>query len=623
IKPAPNMGARGVMFLQKSDHLSFAFEFAAVQDKNHEIILEHFVPAREISVDALSFNGHVFLTGVADRIIEIKDKHFFIETGHTLPGNFTQHEYNLILATLTRYAQALSTLANKPYHGALKGDLRLTPHGALAIGEIAGRLSGGFMSTHTYPAAHEKNLMQMFIRLMQHDATVVLSFEEAIRTTHVAIERSLYADAGEIIQLKTADELLTLKKKYDKEGVIHIAGNYQNGDLIQNLQSNVGKVYHTVLRAPTLKDAERTFAHIKNELTFSTRIPEYNSRKMSKGARAKWNNAYCWVCKVCDGVYCASSVPGMGGPGGMNSFQDNINALQEYKIAPQYIHPTPNTGEPDITFRLFRNEALRFSAPILSAPITGSVTNMGGSITEYDYAMETGSAMARLNLIPTFGDGASADKYKIGLHAIEALGYGIPVFKPRADQKELISRIYDAEKAGATAWAIDIDGVSFKTMKLKSAETRHKSLEELKELAAASQLPFIIKGVMSEHDAEVAALAGAAAIVVSNHGGRVLDALPGTARVLPRIAAWVKQNAPQLQVLADGGVRSGSDVFRMLALGAEAVLIGRPIAIIAVGYGRMGVQSLIQSYTDELKQTLRVLNLPSLAAIRPEHITKY
>ncbi|MBV6494273.1 MAG: L-lactate dehydrogenase [Turneriella sp.] len=623
IKPAQNMGARGVMYLKRADELAFAFEFASTKDKKNEIILEHFIEAREISVDALSFEGKVFLTGVADRIIEIKDRHFFIETGHTLPGNFSSKEYTLIQNTMQRYADALSSLSNKPYHGALKGDLRLTPQGELFIGEIAGRLSGGFMSTHTYPAAHKKNLMQMFIRLMQHDASVILPYAESIQTKAFAIERSMYATAGELCNLKSAEEIQQLENEFRPQGLIRIFKNYQNGDTVSNLQNNVGKVYHTVIQSDTLSSAENLYESVKERLKFTTKIPEYNWRKMSKASRTKWNNAFCWVCKVCDGVYCASSVPGMGGPGLMDSFQDNINALQEYKIAPSYIHQIPPEKEIDISFQLFHSKALTFSAPILSAPITGSVTNMGGSITEYDYAMETGSAMVALNLIPTFGDGASPDKYKIGLHAIEGLGKGIPVFKPRSNQKELILRIKDAEKSGATAWAMDIDGVSFKTMVLKSAETRHKSLEELKELRLASSLPFIIKGVMNIRDAEIAALAGASAIVVSNHGGRVLDALPGTARVLPQIAAWVKLNAPKMQVLADGGVRSGADVFRMLALGAEAVLVGRPIAIIAVGYGRCGVQSLIRSYNEELKQTMRVLGISSLKGIRPEHITKF
>ena len=128
---------------------------------------------------------------------------------------------------------------------------------------------------------------------------------------------------------------------------------------------------------------------------------------------------------------------------------------------------------------------------------------------------------------------------------------------------------------------------------------------------------------MSERDAATAIEAGAAAIAVSNHGGRVLDGMPGTARVLPQVSAFVRQNAPKVQVLADGGIRSGADIFRMLALGADAILIGRPIAIMAVGLGRTGVMSLMQYYIGELKQTMKVCGVSAIRDIRPQHIAKF
>lgn len=633
IKPVQNMGARGVMLIQRPEDLSFAFEFAQANSgaaagaqgntTAREVILEHYVPAQELSVDALCFEGRLILTGVADRLIEIKDQHFFIENGHTLPARIAPEAYAAVRATMQRYADSLATLAGKPYHGALKGDLRLTASGEVVIGEIAGRLSGGFMSTHTYPAAHGRNLMQMFIGLMLHDERVLPERDSETVAEATAIERSLYAIPGELSGLKTHAELDTLQVAYADRGLLLIHGNYRNGDVVQNLQNNIGKVYHTVIRAPSLAEAEALFAEIKPQLSFVSKTPEFNARAMAKTARENFNNNFCWVCKVCDGGYCASGVPGMGGRGEMNTFRDNVQALTEYKIVPRYVSPTHATHETDTTLKLFGRDDLLLAAPLMSAPITGSVTNMGASITEFDYAIETGSAMASLGLMPTFGDGASADKYRVGLHAIEIIGRGFPVFKPRTDQQELLRRIAEAEAAGAVAWGIDIDGVSFKTMVLKNAATSRKTPTELSELVNASRLPAVIKGVMSVADAEAAASAGASAIVVSNHGGRVLDGMPGTARVLPEISAWVRKNAGHMQVFADGGIRSGADVFRMLALGADAVLIGRPVAIKAVGLGRLGVQSLMNHYIAELKQTMRVLGISRLADIQPQHVSRF
>lgn len=622
IKPAQNMGARGVMFIRGINDLSYAHEFAASQDKAGVAIVEHFVPAREISVDALCTEGQVFLTGVADRLIEVKDGHFFIENGHTLPANLTIQELRAIHAAMQRYADSLSQLSNKPYHGALKGDLRLTSDGRVVIGEIAGRLSGGFMSTHTYPAAHGQSLMQLFARLLLGEVKQPLSFEASIKTHGVAIERSLYAEPGILSDLPDAQKLDALRAEFHPQGLIELHCNYRNGDLVENLQNNIGKVFHTVIHAATLAEAEALFARLRQHLTYKTQIPPYDQRAMAKVARARFNNDFCWVCKVCDGGYCASGVPGMGGRGEMNSFRDNIASLSEYRITPTYTEK--NRVEAVSTEFLFlRNPKLRLAGPVLSAPITGSVTNMGGSITEYDYALETGQAMKLLRLLPTFGDGASADKYLVGLHAIEQLGYGVPIFKPRAEQRELIRRIEAAARAGATAWGIDIDGVSFKTMVMKSAATAHKSLAELRELKEASPLPMVIKGVMTERDAAVAIEAGASAIVISNHGGRVADGMPGVARVLPQLARFIRKQAPHVQILADGGVRSGADIFRMLALGAEAVLIGRPIAIMAVGFGRSGVASMLQSWLDELRSIMQVNGIAQLSGISAQHITKF
>lgn len=622
IKPVQNMGARGVMFIRGADDLSYAHEFAASQDKLGEAIVEHFVPAREISVDALCTRGKVFLTGVADRLIEIKDGHFFIENGHTLPAAITRDEYAAILATLQRYADSLSTLSDRPYHGALKGDLRLAQDGRVVIGEIAGRLSGGFMSTHTYPAAHGRSLMQLFVRLMLGEVAEPLTLADSVETKGVAIERSLYAEPGLLCGLPDESQLEMLRAEFAPLGLLELRCNYRNGDMAENLQNNIGKVFHSVIHAATLEQAEAVFRQLRQRLAFQSKTPPYDQRAMARIARSRFNNDFCWVCKVCDGGYCASGVPGMGGRGEMNSFRDNLVSLSEYRITPEYTEKKA-AGPASLEFEFLRLESLRFAGPILSAPITGSVTNMGGSITEYDYALETGHAMKQLNLMPTFGDGASADKYLVGLHAIEQLGYGMPVFKPRSEQKELIRRIEAAARAGATAWGIDIDGVSFRTMVLRSAATSHKSLAELRELKEASHLPMVVKGVMTERDAAVAIEAGASAIIVSNHGGRVADGMPGVARVLPQISRFIRKQAPQVQVLADGGVRSGADIFRMLALGAEAVLVGRPIAIMAVGLGRSGVASMLQHWLDELRSIMQVLGIGRLQDIRAKHVTKF
>ena len=126
---------------------------------------------------------------------------------------------------------------------------------------------------------------------------------------------------------------------------------------------------------------------------------------------------------------------------------------------------------------------------------------------------------------------------------------------------------------------------------------RTKNEASIRRICQESPLPFVVKGIMSAKEARICADAGAGAIVVSNHGGRILDDMAGTADVLPEIAAEIKGNIP---VFVDGGIRSGEDVLKMLALGADAVLIGRPVAVAAVGGGAEGVAL----YLDKIRREL-------------------
>ncbi len=110
--------------------------------------------------------------------------------------------------------------------------------------------------------------------------------------------------------------------------------------------------------------------------------------------------------------------------------------------------------------------------------------------------------------------------------------------------------------------------------------------------------PIVLKGILDVEDARHAAALGIEGIVVSNHGGRQLDGVPSVARALPAIAAAV---GDQLTVLADGGVRSGLDVLRMLALGAKGVLLGRAWVYALAGGGQAGVAHLLQLIEAELR----------------------
>jgi len=124
--------------------------------------------------------------------------------------------------------------------------------------------------------------------------------------------------------------------------------------------------------------------------------------------------------------------------------------------------------------------------------------------------------------------------------------------------------------------------------------------------------PLIIKGILDEEDARAAAALGADGIVVSNHGGRQLDGVPSTARALPPIADAV---GDRLTVLADGGVRSGLDVVRMLALGAKGVLLGRAWAYALAGRGEAGVAHVLRLIDAEMRVAMTLCGAASISDI--------
>ena len=125
--------------------------------------------------------------------------------------------------------------------------------------------------------------------------------------------------------------------------------------------------------------------------------------------------------------------------------------------------------------------------------------------------------------------------------------------------------------------------------------------DRLAALCAARTLPVLVKGVLRADDAERAVASGASGVIVSNHGGRNLDTLPATADALPRVAERIAGRVP---VLVDGGIRSGTDVLKALALGADAVLVGRPYLRGLAAEGAAGVRKVVTRLRVELEMAM-------------------
>jgi isopentenyl diphosphate isomerase/L-lactate dehydrogenase-like FMN-dependent dehydrogenase len=142
--------------------------------------------------------------------------------------------------------------------------------------------------------------------------------------------------------------------------------------------------------------------------------------------------------------------------------------------------------------------------------------------------------------------------------------------------------------------------------------------KDLDRLASLSGMPIVLKGVVTAEDAHLACEHGAAAVVVSNHGGRQLDGAAATIESLPEVAEAVDG---RIEVLLDGGIRRGTDVLKALALGARAVLIGRPMLWGLTVGGEEGVRHVLELLRDELSLALQLVGCRTPADVTRAHVT--
>ena len=326
----------------------------------------------------------------------------------------------------------------------------------------------------------------------------------------------------------------------------------------------------------------------------------------------------CGVYKICDGDsmrICQGQSYGrplgFGGIGSGASFNNNITALKKLNLKMKLIG---DHFEADTKYNFFGKE---LSMPIMGASVSG-VNSFGGEeiISEKEFCRSVVLGCKDAGTLSWRGDTFTYSlNESYGIDAIaEAKGAGVKIVKPRK-QEVIIEFFKKAEAAGSVAVGVDIDGCGSYAMATHDKPVFKKNIDEIKELVSSTKLPVIIKGIMSVEDAIMAEDAGAAAIVVSNHGGRVLDHTPGTMEVLPDI---VHELEGRTRIIIDGGFRTGYDVLKALALGAESVLIGRDIVRAAVGAGAEGVRIQMEHLQKTLAKAMIMTNCTNLSNINSD-----
>ncbi|HET8977115.1 MAG TPA: alpha-hydroxy acid oxidase, partial [Solirubrobacteraceae bacterium] len=141
---------------------------------------------------------------------------------------------------------------------------------------------------------------------------------------------------------------------------------------------------------------------------------------------------------------------------------------------------------------------------------------------------------------------------------------------------------------------------------------------DIAQLAADCPLPVLVKGILTAEDAELAIAHGVAGVIVSNHGGRQLDTVISGADALPEVTDAV---GGRIDVLVDGGIRRGTDVVKALALGAAAVLVGRPVTYGLAVAGAAGAQRVLEILLAEVQNTLALIGCPRAADLNRGFVT--
>lgn len=320
---------------------------------------------------------------------------------------------------------------------------------------------------------------------------------------------------------------------------------------------------------------------------------------------------FCKACSVCNGKACGNAMPGPGSKVPGNVAARNYEKWQEIFVNMDTLCPNETV---DTSFELFGK---KFVAPIFIAPLGALSMHYGDRHTDISYNSILVPAAANYGVCALTGDGvdpevlksASTDMQKVG-------GVGIPTIKPW--NKEFVFEKLDVlNEKKIFAVAMDVDGAGLPFLKAMNPNAGSKSVDEMKEIISHADMPFIIKGIMTVKGALKAVEAGADAIVVSNHGGRVQGNTPSTAEVLPAIVEAVKGKA---KIFVDGGIRSGVDVYKALALGADAVLIGRPVVPFIYAEGEDGFKVYMDRIIGELKGTMTMCGTPTLKDVAKENI---
>jgi isopentenyl diphosphate isomerase/L-lactate dehydrogenase-like FMN-dependent dehydrogenase len=286
------------------------------------------------------------------------------------------------------------------------------------------------------------------------------------------------------------------------------------------------------------------------------------------------------------------------------TFHRNPRAFRQYLFRQKIFH---DVAEPDISIELFGQI---LPTPAITAPVGSFSLISDNAEREVAEGTERAGAMMFTSQAAKFDPKGWRNHAKSPLVFMAYMNRG---------KEEVSDYAKAAEDLGFAAVGITMDTVKpvkigdevpLSTKDGKPRKGHKSSAKDIEWMKQQVDLPVVVKGIMGAADARVAIESGADALVVSNHGGRILDFNRSALEALPEVVEAANGKVP---VLLDSGIRSGGDIVKALALGAKAVLVGRPIAWGVGAFGAAGVERVYNILAEEMQ---RVLVLTGIARAR-------
>ena len=572
LKPADNMGARGVMKVENESDILAAFNRAKSSSPSGEVIIEEYMDGPELSIDMLIYDNEIYVTGVADRIIEYPP--FFIETGHIMPSNLDKDKIDDAIKVMKDGIKALNLKI-----GAAKGDIKVTKNGAM-VGEIAARLSGGFMSAYTYPLSTGVNLIKNAIEIALGNPPSDLK----PKWNKFSVEKAFLPGTGII------ESIDGIEKAKNINGIKEVFIKTKAGDILVPPTNNLDKAGNVIAVGSTRDEAiaiaNKAIDSVHFRLTDEKNLTMEEIKRLAQEKLAsKFNLSYLFRYNT-----------------------DEETGLSNYTFCPNIIN---NNEEKPIKLEttIFNTHVAQ---PIIIDTIHNLKDALDGIMDIREYYQITMDVASSCEVLAILNDFNNEELFELSIKTIKEHKRGIIMLNGNNSEEVLTHRAKESQKNGACAVGIDLS-YCYDINSIDKNKIYIKTEKELNNLRKSLEIPLIIKGLSNDKDIENMFNKNINNLYFSNNNKYLLKGIKKVSDTINKIALNLhgSRHKPQINALAESP-RFGSDLFKYFTLGANAVCITEESFIATVSKGRKGLEYMIYSNKEELEKMMKVFGKSEL-----------